>query len=91
MAEARHGAVYAEGARVARIVTEAGAVAAVELEGGDSIATPRVVNAAGAWAPAVQRTLDVACPPLPLFAMKHAYVPASTSTSRGTRRWAMSR
>ena len=78
VATARHGAVFSEGARVARVACDGDAVAGVVLDDGRRVDAPVVVNCGGAWAPAVQRLVDRPSNPLPLLAMKHAYVVTET-------------
>jgi len=76
----RLGAKIVEGVRVANIDCEAytavdggGAtrVRGVRTEGGQTIRATHVINACGAWAGAIS---EMAGAPLPLLAMKHAYV-----------------
>ena len=74
VAQATHGAVFAEGARVSRIRCGGDGVEGVVLDDGTEIAAAVVVNCGGAWAPSVMDLLDAPAAPLPLLAMKHAYV-----------------
>ncbi|MBI2203200.1 MAG: FAD-binding oxidoreductase, partial [Candidatus Rokubacteria bacterium] len=58
----RRGVTIEQGAEVVAIDTDAGRVRGVTTAAGDRISTPVVVNAAGLWAPAVARLVDLTLP-----------------------------
>lgn len=74
VAKAKFGTQFLENTRLAKVETVDGKIAGVVTEDGQRIETGVVVNACGAWANDVIRAIDIDVPPLPLLAMKHAYV-----------------
>lgn len=83
------GATVVEGIRVASVQTEgfsaadgthAKRVVGLTTECGQTIATPRVVNACGSWSNELSNSVGA---PLPLLAMKHAYVVTGDLASHG--------
>lgn len=80
VASIKFGAIFAEGTRVAKVETTSETtfgsprVRAVVTDSGHTIQTDVVVNACGSWANDIMASFDCRVTPLPLLAMKHAYV-----------------
>jgi sarcosine oxidase len=75
-----HGAEVREGAEVARLAIHAGE-AEIELASGDTLRSPAVVVAAGAWARPLLREVGIQIPLEPVFAQVTYFGPAGEADS----------